>query len=266
MSRRNELGSEDWDGHTRQLRERSDGAWRQYCDRLHLDLIKSWIPDVGPAVLKTDLFDEAIGGGLLPHWNKDEPGSDRLLVGIDISRGVVGDASIRHADIRGIVADMRRLPLSEQSFDTVISNSSLDHFRSRAELIDSLREIHRVARPSAHLLITLDNPMNPVIALRRILPYKFLHRLGVLPYPVGATLSLPGLRRALLEIGFVIERDGAVMHVPRVLVIPLCRLLDRFSRPSNIKLIERLLRMETMGRWPTRQFTGHFVAALARKR
>ena len=40
------------------------GLWRKYCDRLHRDLIAEWCGGRGfRRALKTDVFDEALGGG-----------------------------------------------------------------------------------------------------------------------------------------------------------------------------------------------------------
>ena len=80
--------------------------------------------------------------------------------------------------------------------------STLDHFRSHSEIVTSLRELLRVLRPGGQLLLTLDNPANPLVGLRNALPFGLLHRLRIVPYYVGATCGPRGLRRLLPQVGF----------------------------------------------------------------
>lgn len=261
MTSESDLSPQDWDAHTRRFREAPGGLWRAYCDGLHLRLIDEWIPEVGSTVLKTDLFDESIGEGLLGRVG---PNSSRF--GLDISLEVTRDARQRHDSIRAVVADLRNLPLTNGAIDSVISNSSLDHFETETEILQALGELHRVLVPGGRLLVTLDNPVCAVIVVRRLLPYRLLHRLGILPYPVGATMSLRRLVLTLEELGFTIERRRVIMHIPRVLAVPLCRKLDRSSGSPRPQFVARMLSWESLNRIPTRQITGHFVAVLARKR
>jgi SAM-dependent methyltransferase len=253
--------SEDWDEHTAAFRRDVGGRWRVYCDELHLELLRRWLPRPGPVVLKTDLFDESAGDGLLT-----ELGGGHLALGVDISPAVVADACRRSPLARGIVGDLRRLPLRDRSVDAVVSNSSLDHFGERHDLVTAVRELHRVLRPGGRVVVTLDNLACPIIALRAVLPYRVLARLGILPYPAGATTTLRGLRRVLGEAGFVIEAETTLMHVPRVVAIPICARRDRSTAEGVSRTVGALLRWERLGRLPSRQITGHFVGVLARRR
>lgn len=47
-----------------------------------------------------------------------------------------------------------------ETFDLVVSTSTLDHFTCREDLVTSLEEISRVLRPGGLLILTLDNPLN----------------------------------------------------------------------------------------------------------
>jgi len=82
----------------------------------------------------------------------------------------------RHSDaVHRDLAD-RRLPGSLgallKTFDTVLSNSTLDHFDGAAQIRVSLAEPARVLRPGGRLLVTLDNPANPLLALSKALPSR----------------------------------------------------------------------------------------------
>ncbi len=105
--------------------------WRTYCDRIH----QAWIlRRTGPIrfarTLKTDLFEEALGNGLADDLLR----SSEHVVGIDVSPSIVSRASLRHPALQARIADTRALPFPDQSFDRIVSISTLDHFESRAEL------------------------------------------------------------------------------------------------------------------------------------
>ena len=105
-------------------------------------------------------------------------------------------------------ADVRSLPFADGTFDVVVSNSTLDHFRSRKELIASMRELNRVTRPGGELVLTLDNRANPVVAFRNALPFHWLNRIRVLPYYVGVTCGPRGLRKFARGNELGSARDG----------------------------------------------------------
>src|SRR5205085_1532177 len=67
--------------------------------------------------------------------------------------------------------------------------------------------------PGGLAVVTLDNPRNPLVALRNALPFR---PLVLVPYYVGATLGPRGLGAALESVGFAVEELAAVMHVPRI--------------------------------------------------
>ena len=112
----------------------------------------------------------------------------------------------------------------------------------------------------------MDNPVNPIVWLRNLRP-GFWMRLGVVPYAVGATCGRRRLTRLLEQSGFDVPFDGTIMHTPRVLLVPWCRRLARRGAGRPGAWLERsLLRFEALGRLPTREITGHFVAVIARRR
>jgi SAM-dependent methyltransferase len=165
-----------------------------------------------------------------------------------------------------LVADVRGLPFPPGSFDLIVSNSTLDHFESPQEILRSLRELARVLRPGGNLVVTLDNPRNPVVRLRNALPGRWLRRLGVVPYPVGATCGASALRGMIRQAGLQTRRLTAIQHGPRALAVAAGALLDRWGRPGGRERFLRLLMaFESLECWPTRFWSGYFVAAAAVK-
>ena len=176
--------------------------WRTYSDLLNFSLISRWLGKHHfEYVLKTDLFDEAVSEGVYPLIQS----RFKHVVGIDISKFVLDNAQIRYPDLKCVIADIRSLPFKDETFDVIISNSTLDQFRSKDALFQSIRELIRVLKIEGKLLITLDNPANPIIALRRALPFRYLYRLGILQYYVGATLTPKSLYDFLEQVGLKVK-------------------------------------------------------------
>lgn len=208
------------------------------------------------SVLKTDLFDELASDGLYPVLRLRAA----EVVGIDISPSTCRAAAGRHPQLRAEVASVTDLPFDDASFDAALSNSTLDHLRTREEAAAALAELARVISPGGRLLITLDNPLNPLVAARNAMPGGAARRLRGVPYGAGWTCGPRALRELLRQSGFEVAQQTAVMHAPRVLVAQLDR--RRPWRRDPGRLIARLLGVERLERLPTRYLTGHFVAAL----
>ena len=237
-----------------------DSLWRSHSDAVNSGLLKRWVPE-GPIgrVLKTDLFDEACTDGLAPFFA--ERGA--TLVGMDISAATIGAALRRRPEISAVFADVRSLPFASGGFDLIVSNSTLDHFRTPEELVDSLAELNRVLRPGGRLVLTLDNPLNPAVALRNALPFGLLNKIGLVPYFVGTTCGPGKLRRLLEATGFRVDETTAALHCPRALAVIACRLAVGATDKSPI--LSFLTLFEGLERLPTRFLTGYFVAASATK-
>jgi SAM-dependent methyltransferase len=270
-------------------------TWRDFCDRLHINLLQRWLPPTTTGrALKTDLFDEAAGEGLsefLAQRADQVVGTD---VSLAVARAATGaptgaatgaptgaatgattgaatgattgavDRPTRRVDVT--LCDVRRLAFADGSFDIVVSNSTLDHFALRSDITVALAEIHRVTRPGGVLVVTLDNPRHPLVAARTLLPARLLRALGLQPYYVGATMSLPRLVATLESLGWVVDDTTTMMHTLRVAAIPACSRLDRVGpggTAARRRLTAVMLASELLGRLPTRQFTGHYVAVKA---
>ena len=188
------------------------------------------------------------------------------MVGIDVSVLIIKGALKHHNSLQGALADVRSLPFAENFLDLIVSISTLDHFKTHDQIIAGLRELFRVMRPGGRLIITLDNPGNPLVALRNILPYRPLNRLGIVPYYIGATFGLPQMIFQLKRSGFHVVKTTSVMHCPRVFAVVLSFILERFGTPSVQKrYLKFLMYLERLEKWPMRYLTGHFIAVLAEK-
>jgi SAM-dependent methyltransferase len=237
-------------------------------------LVERWLPSRVGRVLKTDLFDEAMSMGLYPVL----AGRADEVVGVDVSGEIVEAAAARHRGLQAQQADVRNLPFEEGSFDAIVSNSTLDHFQDQAVIVSALRELHRVLRPRGRLILTLDNPSNPLNAIAKALPREWLNRVwarharvtarvGHVPYHVGETMGVRRLRKVLPPLGFEIQAQDAIMHAPRALAVVVAELTARRgSTRAQRRLLDALAVCERMSGWPTRYVTGHFVAVSAVKR
>ncbi len=238
--------------------------WRVHSDKVNGQLVKRWLcPGLRTAILKTDLFDEACSAGFISSFSP----SFHTVYGVDLSQYIAAIAKSRNPEILISCGDIRELPYFQNRFDAVVSNSTLDHFASKADIEISLREIVRVLRPGGELILTMDNIVNPIIMLRNLLPFRWLNRLGIVPYFVGKTLG-PGRLKSILEnMGMDVIGTEFVLHCPRVTMVFLAK---HFQTRGSLKFQERFLNFlmyfEKLARWPTRFLTGHYIAVHASKK
>jgi SAM-dependent methyltransferase len=236
--------------------------WRRHSDQVNVSLLDRWLGDQRfTSVLKTDLFDEHVAAGLYPALRRR---AERVTA-VDLSEDVVQRVRERCAGIDARVADVLDLPFEAGAFDLVVSNSTLDHFASRAQIGRAALELRRVLSPGGRLVVTLDNLANPLVALRAALPSATLRRLRLVAYPVGASLGPRGTREMLRRAGFELLEMTAIMHVPRLPAVVAARLLDRRDPAAGEPFLRAAGRLERLDRLPTRYLTGYFVAALARR-
>jgi ubiquinone/menaquinone biosynthesis C-methylase UbiE len=229
---------------------------------VHLQWIARSVPPGSGnlTVLKTDLFEEAYG--------RDEllfslPFPAGLTLGLDVSAATVTRAAGRPNGraCQFVNADVRRVPLANECVDVVLSNSTLDHFATEREIEESLNELARVLKPGGILLVTLDNPRNPLFFLLR-----GATRWSGISFSFGKTLSLRQMVRILDRAGLELQSTDSLIHNPRFVSTLIFLALRRSMGKRADAPIGWLLRaFSKLGRLPTHELTAAFVAACARK-
>lgn len=264
-----------WDAATSVWRHsKGQRLWRAHSDAVAGALVESWVPQGIERVLKTDLWDEAVGVGLVPVLSRKA----KEVAAVDVSEAVVEAARTQYPRLLAQQADVRRLPFEDGWFDAVVSNSTLDHFDSENEIRAAIWELRRVLRPRGTLMLTLDNPRNPLVAATKVLPRDRLNRfwlkhasagasVGLLPYHVGATVGPRRLRRWLEWADFEVGETRETVHCPRLPAVLLGALLERRGTARAQERFGRAVAaFEKLGGTRVSPVTGQFVAVLARRR
>ncbi|MBN1152138.1 MAG: methyltransferase domain-containing protein [Dehalococcoidia bacterium] len=241
-----------------------DPALAQHIRTTNLELVRHWVPPLeNPRILKTDAFADATCPARAFSWFLH---ADGQLVCYDIAPGICakGRSNARmfgRPDTTYVTSDARFLPFADDSFDLIVSDSTLDHFHTREEIVVALREHARVLKPGGTMIVTLDNPHNATEPL-----FRFWLRHHRAPYYIGETLTRSKLVQALEDTGLDVTDTTALLHYPRLITKSFLRFL-RWTRSSKSDVIAvRLLDgVNTLERLPSRYLTGLFIAARAIK-
>jgi SAM-dependent methyltransferase len=234
--------------------------WRVQSDLVNRRLIERWLSGDLGRVLKTDLFDECVSEGLFPAL---APRASQVA-GVDTAQAVVAGAARRHPGLDGRLGDVRDLPFDGECFDAVVSNSTLDHLEGAAEVETALGELYRVMRPGGRLVLTVDNPYNPLVAARNALPEAIARAMRPTLYFSAWTCGPRRLSALLNRSGFDVVDTTAILHFPRIVVAVAGALSPGLARRPRVPALLR--GAEELERWPSRYLTGHFVATLAVRR
>ena len=228
----------------------------------HLRMIREFSKGMrAERILKTDLFEEAFGEDSL----LDSLFPEAVLVcGMDAAFAASKIALRRHrGKIRAFTCDVRNLAVQDCSLDIIVSTSTLDHFDNRADFLQALAELARVLKPDGLLIITLDNPWNPLYH-----PLRWLSRGKNAPFPLGYTVSTPQLERDLSAAGLHPKKRDWLLHNPRgistLLFLALRKVLP--TRAADTCIRSLLDACEQLGKLPTRKLTACFAAVAATKR
>lgn len=242
------------------IRERRGPWWRA-----RAAILREWIVQAAERApdgwaLKTDLFDEASG----PHHHAGDLDPRHRFLGVDSSLEVARAAQ-RRLDQEGrraqiVVCDVRALPFASDSMALVVSLSTLDHFPSCEGIGMSLTELARAMRPAGIVLLTLDNPRNPEVALRAGLPERMVRWLRADSFPLGFTPQPSDAERFFALAGLTTLKRGFMVHAPRY---PLMRMGERLERISKAGLVDRLERLilglESASNLPVSPLSGHYA-------
>ena len=237
-----------------------------YLDRLvalqkrdeHLALLRAWWDGAPGIVLKTDLFEEAHGADEL--LSAFPPPA--TAVGMDVVPATVIRARARLAGRgRFLASDVRRLALASGSVSVVFSNSTLDHFEIGRDLDAAMGELVRVLRPGGSLIVTLDNPRNPLYGVLR-----WITRRGWAPMTLGHTVSRQTLADVMRRAGVEVVASRVLIHNPRLVSTAMFLALRRaLGRRADGPIRFLLGLFDRLGRLPTREYTACFVAVCGRK-
>jgi SAM-dependent methyltransferase len=221
-------------------------------------LLSSQVPDWrGVRVLKTDLWDEARNTRIM-QWAADQ-GAE--VFGIDISSPTVGLARGQFAPgaLKTSLADVRRLPFTDASFDVVYSMGTIEHFD---ESEDAVREMARVLKPGGRLILGVPNRFDPF--LRPVMVW-LLWVLGHYGYGFEKSYSRRGLRRMLQRADLDVVHESGILFIPGWL-----RMAD-LAAHTRARQVERLARpmVRIFGRvstrWPAARRHGYLLASTGRK-
>lgn len=157
-------------------------------------------------MLKTDLWDECKNTRIL-QWASEQ---GARAFGVDIAEPMVRQARAQFpaGALRGVVGDVRRLPLRSSSFDAVYSMGTIEHFFDPET---ALAEIARVLKPGGCAIIGVPNRLDPFL---RPLFVALLYRLGLYDYGYERSFSRGALRRRVAAAGLRPLADTGILFVP----------------------------------------------------
>ena len=160
----------------------------------------------GVSLLKTDLWDEAKNTRIL-QWAADQ---GARVHGIDLSAPIVrgARAAFGARALAPAVADVRRLPFADRSFDAVYSMGTIEHF---AETEASVHELARVLKPGGRLILGVPNRHDPF--LRPAFVWG-LSCLGLYAYGLEKSYSRRALRRMLEAAGLEVAMETGILFIP----------------------------------------------------
>lgn len=174
--------------------EYSAGAWQDMVRRKALELCAS---------REGRLLEVGCGEGLFLRQVKERvPGLE--CFGIDISVERLKAAGSRLGGVNGLsVQDAGRLSFPDGCFDTVVCINVLFNLGSRQAVAAVMREIARVARPGARIIVDFRNRGNPLLGLKYALAPLYDPTVRGLPL---RTYSLSEVRALLAGAGLTVVR------------------------------------------------------------
>lgn len=243
-----------------------DEALAEQYQRVHLNLVARWADTTNSQmVLKTDLFAEALCPSRVFLWDILKRNSN--ITGIDISAKITSQAKTNAAQYAAgssaeyITCDIRQLPFADTSFELIISDSTLDHFGNKREIVTALSELKRILKPGGTLIITMDNKGNLTEPL-----FRLWILLGLAPFFIGETYSIRELKQALAKAGLCVKDSTAIIHNPRLVTKVIIALLRKVKPTRFNHLISRgLVFLDSLENRKAKYLTAQFIAVKAVK-
>lgn len=203
------FGSEYWnDIHKKIKRHHYYGIMSDYKRYCYNRLFKKWFLNIKEdKILVTDLFDEAY------HANNVFYTCNRInknTVGIDISKIVLEKTRANLNAQNTLVCDIRQTPFKDESFDLILSPSTLDHF-SEEDLVRSLNEMAKLLTLKGKIIVSLHNKLNMFLHFYMT---KFIKR----PLYRLDAYSIKDFKRILKKTNLKIVKQSAICHLPFPLI------------------------------------------------
>ena len=233
---------------------------------VHMNLIDRWSIEIeGQRVLKTDLFAEALCPSRAFAWDIVNRRAD--FVGMDCSYHIVLQTKERTAKFAQnstanfIVSDLRKLPFADNTFDIIVSDSSIDHFDIKSDIRVALSEFGRILKPGGTLFVTMDNRSNFTEPL-----FRLWLRLGLSSFFIGPTYNVRELSDTLKAVGLHVDTTTAIVHNPRfftkVFILIMRKIHPTVFNGFIRKCLHCLDRLEYSG---IKYITAQFIVAKAIK-
>lgn len=261
---RHSLNTDYWDsvaqGTHKPLFEKNIAA---YYRNEHLKLIRKWSADIrGKNILKTDLYEEAFREGDFIFWFLEQNAN---VYGMDISYNIANKAKAHSKDYNVyfkncIVSDIRGCSFKDESFDLIISNSTIDNL-APCDVSKALLELRRILKPEGILILTIDNKNNPLYFLgylaEKLLKTNKYYQSRC--YSVGETVSLAK------KNNFIVLEISAIVHIPTPFN-KIALLLEKMGIKTIEKSIGQLVELfSKLGDRRTQFLTGWFLALKLKK-
>ena len=172
--------------------------------------------------------------------------------------GMIGNSVIPVYGYTAGIIDTNRFMSSSGFFISGINE--------KKQIYTGLKELYRLLKKNGVLVITIDNPTNPIILIRNILPHRLMQLFGFIPFKMGVTLSKYELTKYLESVGFSVQESTAIVHSPRIIALRIGQVLYKIGNKKLITFFLNFLKIfENLQKLPLRYFTGHFIAVKAVK-
>lgn len=196
-----------WEGVGESFPDLGGAASTAFYRANEIRLISSALGDVrGLSILKTDLWDEARNTRIM-QWASAQ-GAE--IYGIDISPPTLRKARDQFdpGALKASLADVRRLPFADGSFDALYSMGTIEHFDESG---DAVVEMARVLKPEGRLILGVPNRFDPF--LRPVMVW-ILWCLGLYGYGFEKSYSRKALRRMMERAGLDVVDETGILFIP----------------------------------------------------